>query len=209
MQKAMIFIDFENFNIAKAKYYKRLQKEGKVSRADFPSVDFVELSKAIVNLLPNPHTLVKTFLFAPRPDDFLMQDANREKTYNFLNGLKNLDYLTIIEGTHVSRKVGNLEKDINDQTTYFVQEKGTDVNMAVHLLTKGFLNAYDTAIILSADTDYIPIMDMLNTFGKTICVVGVQGQTLKAFKHHSDQQIILNDKIFQKCKSKRTSKPKK
>lgn len=201
MQKAMVFIDYENFSIALRQYYQRLSGGKKTIPA--PNIDYRKLSKEIINLLPNQNALTKTFLFVPKPDDFLMQSEYRKKEYEALSELKNLNYLTIIEGSHISRQVGNQEKNINDKNTYFVEEKGTDVNMAVHLLTKGFLNAYDTAIIISADTDYKPIMDMLNTFGKTVCVAGVQGQALQSFKSQTDQQLILDDTFFQKCQDSR------
>lgn len=61
------------------------------------------------------------------------------------------------------------------------------------------MNAYDTAIIMSGDTDYIPVLDVLNTLGKTTVVVGVEGQNLRQFIHHSDDQLLLNDTLFQKC----------
>ena len=69
----------------------------------------------------------------------------------------------------------------------------------LHVLTKGFHNAFDTAIIMSGDTDYIPVMDILNTIGKNVVVVGVKGQNLFKFKHHTDAQLILDDNFFQNC----------
>ncbi len=89
--------------------------------------------------------------------------------------------------------------DINNPATYYIEEKGTDVNLATHVLTKGFHNAFDTAIIMSGDTDYIPVMDILNTIGKNVVVVGVKGQNLFKFKHHTDAQLILDDNFFQNC----------
>jgi len=205
MQKAMVFVDFENFNISKREYYKTIKDKG----TKLPSIDFLKFSKEIIKKLPNQHALVKTFIFAPKPDDFLMQDVRRKRTYDFISGMKNLDYLTVIEGLHIARPIGDspyLTMDINNTETFFVKEKGTDVNLGVHLLTKGFLNAYDTAIIVSGDTDYIPIMDTLNTFGKTVCVVGVKGRSLNKFKQHSDQQITLDDTFFQRCLSEKKIK---
>ena len=160
---------------------------------------FNKIPKEVVNLLSNPHTLVKTFLFAPKPDDFLITDSKRKATYNWITGLKNQDYFTVIEGSHVARPVAGATMDINNPATYYIEEKGTDVNLATHVLTKGFHNAFDTAIIMSGDTDYIPVMDILNTIGKNVVVVGVKGQNLFKFKHHTDAQLILDDNFFQNC----------
>ena len=215
MQRAMLFIDFENFDISKYNYYKKKSLEEAKAEArkngdpepetapvKNPRLDFNELPKKIVGLLPEPNVLVKSFLFAPKPDQFLMDDPRRAKTYNWINGLKNQKYFTVVEGTHSARPVAGFTYDTMDiakRNSYYVEEKGTDINLAAHLLTKGFMNAYDTAIIMSGDTDYIPVLDILNTIGKTTVVVGVDGQNLHQFVHHSDNQILIDDTLFQTC----------
>ena len=69
------------------------QPEPTTAPVNNPRLDFNELPKQIVALLPEPHVLVKSFLFAPKPDQFLMGDARRAGTYNWINGLKNQKYL--------------------------------------------------------------------------------------------------------------------
>lgn len=215
MLKAMVFIDFENFDIAKYNYYKNkaLTDAQAVARASGqpipttapvtnPRLDFNTLPEKVVSQLTRQHTLVKTFLFAPKPDAFLMNDTRRASTYNWINGLKNQDFFTVVEGNHSARPVSGYSyqtMSLTNPASYYVEEKGTDVNLASHLITKGFLNSYDTAIIMSGDTDYIPVMDILNTLGKTVVVVGVKGQYMAQFKHHTDAQIILDDSFFQSC----------
>lgn len=215
MRKAMVFIDFENFDIAKYNYYKKkaLDKAKEEARrnglpeptsatADIPRLDFNELPKQVVGLLGRDHILIKTFLFAPKPDQFLMTDDRRAGVYNWINGLKNQKHFTVVEGTHSARPVAGYTyktMDITNPGSYYVVEKGTDINLAAHLITKGFMNAYDTAIIMSGDTDYIPVLDILNTFGKTTVVVGVRGQNLHQFVQHSDDQILIDDTLFQNC----------
>jgi len=41
------------------------------------------------------------------------------------------------------------------------EEKGSDVNLATHLLTDGFLASYDTAVVLSNDSDLCPPIEMV------------------------------------------------
>lgn len=171
MSRAMVFIDFENFNIAFVNYYRDLGE--KPAR-----LDYNEVPKQIVSSLPGEHTLEKTFLCAPKPDDFLMQDERRKNTYNWINGLKNQKYFTVIEGQHIARPVYGKSMNIQDKSSYYVEEKGTDINMGAHLIAKGFLNAYDIAVIVSGDSDYIPVLELLNMIGKITVVVGVQGQNL-------------------------------
>ena len=219
MLRAMVFIDYENFNINTMNYYKRLALEkakGEARQMDkpeptsapyrAPSLDYNLLPQAVVNLLPTPHVLTKTILFAPEPDEFLRKDPRRESANKWLSHLQNLNYLTVIKGSHIARPAPGYTHDtmdITDSRTYTVEEKGTDVNLAVHAISKGYHNAYDTAIIMSGDTDYIPVMDTLCSMGKNVAVVGVEGQALTKFKIHSDIQIILNDTFFQTCLRKK------
>jgi len=195
MQRAMIFIDFENFDIAKFNYYGR-------NHTANPKLNFNLLPQRIVEMLPQSHTLIKTFLFAPKPDEFLMQDFKKAKRYDWLDGMKNQRYFTVIEGRHCSKPAPGhtySTMDIANPNSYIVEEKGTDVNLATHVITKGFMNAYDTAIIVSGDTDYIPVLDTLNMLGKATVMVGVQGQNMIPFVQHSDNQILLDNRIFRKC----------
>lgn len=124
MRRAMVFIDFENFNIALTNYYRGLGQPT-------ARLDYNVLPLKIVDMLPG-HELVKTFLFAPKPDDFLMQDPRRKNTYDWISGLKNQRYFTVIEGQHVARDVYGKTKDITDRSSYYVVEKGTDINMGAH-----------------------------------------------------------------------------
>ena len=211
MLRAMVFIDFENFGISKYQYYKRkslldAQAAGRSNSSTAPisnpKLDFNALPREVAALLPIPHVLIKTFLFAPKPDNFLMQDPHRASIYNWINGMKNQDFFTIIEGSYSARPVAGFSyatMDINNPASYYVVEKGTDVNLATHIITKGLLNAFDTAVIMSGDTDYITVMDTLNTIGKSVVVVGIQGQNLFQFKHHSDAQLLIDDTLFQRC----------
>jgi uncharacterized LabA/DUF88 family protein len=198
MQKVMVFIDYENFEIARQNLYRNKFAEADPSY-HAPRLDLAKLPKHIVGKLSKEYNLVKTFLFVPEPDDFLMQEDWRKKRYDFLKGLGNTDFFTVISGRHVARPIGKKALTKYDKSTYFVDEKGTDINVAVQLLTKAYHNAYDTAVILSGDTDYLPIYDILNTIGKTVIVVGVKPQNLSKFKSHSDRQVVLSLADLNKC----------
>ena len=196
MKKVMVFIDFENFNIATVNYYRWMGK-------DAPRLDYGKIPREIVKMLPGHNELVKTFLFAPKPDDFLMRDRKRKNTYDWLNGLKNQKYFSVIEGQHIARPVSGFTKeqmDIERPQTYYVQEKGTDINMGVHIVSKGFLNAYDTAVIVSGDSDYLPILNILDTIGKIAVVVGVKDQHMQKLRNASDDLILLDEAYFNRCK---------
>lgn len=195
MRRVMVFIDFENFNIAIMNYYRTLGLQ--TARLDYNKVP-----QEIVSMLPGQNELVKTFLCAPKPDDFLMQDERRKNTYNWINGLKNQKYFTVIEGQHSARPVSGFTyqtMSITNPGSFYVEEKGTDINMGAHLVAKGFLNAYDTAVIVSGDSDYIPVLEILNTIGKLTVVVGVHGQNMTKLRNNADDMILLEKDYFDKC----------
>ena len=193
MQRAMLFLDFENFDIAYKNYYNTMGRA-------YPRLDYNELPRRVVDMLPTAHVLVKTFLFAPKPDEFLMQDIKWYNKYKWIDGLKNQKYFTVVESEHRARpNFYERPMDIADPDSYHIVEKGTDIHLTAHLITKGFMNAYDTAVIMSGDTDYIPVLDILNTLGRSTVIVGVEGQNLHKFVHHSDDQMLLDDNVFQMC----------
>ena len=168
-----------------------------------PRLDYNKVPQEIVAALQGNNELVKTFLCAPKPDDFLMDDQRRKNTYNWINGLKNQKYFTVLEGQHLARPVSGYTvhtMDIQKPESYYVVEKGTDINMAVHMIAKGFLNAYDTAVIVSGDSDYIPVLNILNTIGKVTVVAGVYGQNVLKLRTCADDTIILDKNFFDKCR---------
>jgi hypothetical protein len=58
------------------------------------------------------------------------------------------------------------------------EEKGSDVNLASHLLMDGFKDRYDVALVLSQDTDLIEPMRMVKEeLGKVLGLVWLDGRT--------------------------------
>ena len=131
-----------------------------------------------------------------------MSNDSRKKTYNWINGLKNMDYFSVVEGEHIARPVPGFTKDtmdINNPESYYVVEKGTDLNIATEIVSKAFLGSYDTAVIMSGDSDYIPVLKILSFIGKPSIMIGVKGQNLSRIKPYVDQVIILDENFFDSC----------
>jgi len=89
-------------------------------------------------------------------------------------------------------------------------EKGSDVNIASHLLVDAFDNAFDCAVIISGDSDLkTPVQFVQSRFRKTVGVLNPQKtasralQTTARFYKHireaalqkSQFPIILNDSL--------------
>lgn len=193
MLRGMVFVDHMNFNIALQSYYKSLNKLT-------PKLDYNMLFREVVKLIPNVDYL-KTFIFAPKPDDFLMNDSYLKGYYKWLSGLSSAQYIDVIEGRYLARPTSSAPNTMNisDHSTYYKVEKGTDINLAVHALSKAHFNSYDVAFAMSADTDYISVYKLLKSIGKIVVVIGVTGQNLGKIIPEVDDYKFLDDAFFQNC----------
>jgi uncharacterized LabA/DUF88 family protein len=73
------------------------------------------------------------------------------------------------------------------KTTEGYHEKGVDVLIAVDLLVGAYENIYDTAILVSSDTDLIPAIEKVHLKGKKIEYIG--------FSHKPSYGLIKNSNV--------------
>ena len=107
------------------------------------------------------------------PDD--PEQSLRQQVY--WRALRTLPNLDIILGHFRTRriyaKVVNPPPDV--MYVFKTEEKGSDVNIAAHLLMDGFLNRYDCAIVVSGDSDLVtPVRMVREQLKKTVGVLNPQ-----------------------------------
>jgi uncharacterized LabA/DUF88 family protein len=186
----MVFIDHMNFQIALGALYRP---------DSVPRLDYNELPRQIVAHV-NSGELMKTILFIPKPDDFLMQDENLKNYYEWATGMRVQRNFDVIEGSYMARpSLSNGAMNIKDGDSYYKVEKGTDVNMAISSLRMAFFNAFDAAVFVSGDTDYLPIYETLRMIGKLIMVAVVKGQYIGRLIPFVDGYINMDRPFFDKC----------
>ena len=128
---------------------------------------WLDMCKLSENILLPDQQLVHTKYFTSR---IANPPAKRKRQSNYLEALGTLSNLTIYYGhyqhyPHRCRNCGN--SDI------VPHEKMTDVNIAVELLTDAFQDNFDTALLVSADSDLIgPIQSVKRLFPHKRVVVG-------------------------------------
>ena len=67
------------------------------------------------------------------------------------------------------------------------EEKGSDVNLATHLLYDGFRNDYEVAVIVSNDSDLLePIRIVRNELGKKVGILNPHQRPSRALLPHID-----------------------
>ena len=142
MRRTTVYID--GFNL-----YHRLLKGSPYK--------WLDLRAMCSHLLPDPHVITRikyfTALVSGRND---VDTPIRQKTY--LRAIQShIPILEIYYGKFMTHEVmAKLVTSINGQPyarIYKTEEKGSDVNMAVHILNDAWLNEYDSAVIISNDSD--------------------------------------------------------
>ena len=137
---------------------------------------WLNVKTTIEKLLPSQHFIseIKYFIarISSRPEKMYL--SKRQALY--FRALKTIPNLTIFEG-HFLMKVSRLpiipdnkvsiwrsfvsSQQLEKAFVLKVEEKGSDVNLASHLLMDAFKNRYDCAVILSNDSDLFTPMKMV------------------------------------------------
>lgn len=189
MLRGMVFVDHMNFNIAVQDYYNKTHKQ------QSPRLDYNTIFEAIVRMKNAAY--MKTVIFSPTPDNFLMGDKSLLGFYKWTQGIKNAKYIDVVEGRYIARPTDpEKEMTMDDRSSYYKVEKGTDINLALHAMVKAQNNAYDVAFIVSGDSDYISLYQQLKALGKIVIVVAVYGQSLSKVIPEVDDYIMLKDDFF-------------
>lgn len=81
------------------------------------------------------------------------------------------------------------------------EEKETDVNIAIKLFQTAIADLYDTALIVSGDSDLIPALEAVKqTFpNKKIVVVIPIGRRAEALKHTAHAHMKMKSKHLETC----------
>ena len=134
---------------------------------------WLDLQKLSNNLLKPDQTLVKIKYFTARissgdsntPTPIRKKmEAKRRRQNCYLEALQTCQKIEIFEG-HYLPKVVNCHKC--GSFWPHPEEKMTDVNIATQMLTDAFKNEFDTALVVSGDSDIVPpITVILKEFKK-------------------------------------------
>jgi uncharacterized LabA/DUF88 family protein len=117
---------------------------------------WLNVEKLVQSLLKQNQILVGIKYFTSRVSD---NNSKTQRQNEYLEALETVDSIKIFYGKFQSyqetcRKCGNQYSLKN--------EKMTDVNIAVEMLSDAFLNAFDAAMLISGDSDLIPPMNTIH-----------------------------------------------
>lgn len=141
MLKVSIFIDANNF---KNRVYEALN-----CRID---LDF-DFEKLVEHLVGNDRVLTCACYYSALPIQAAQDRSPFRQEKRLMHELKLKRKFRVEEGFY----------DISTQT-----EKGTDINISTDMLMGAFHNAYDVAILISADQDYKKVVNSIRSMGKIV-----------------------------------------
>ena len=156
-------------------------------RANFNRTD-LDILKFRDKLVGSRH-LVRTYYYdAPFPQD---KDKNRSiAQQRFHQILRRQPYLEL--------RLGRLV--FNNWPTVAPQEKGVDVKIATDMLTHGFRDNYNIALLVSGDTDLVDALQALKDYGKhTEVALFGGGWTSQALRDVADRVIDIDAAFLSDC----------
>ena len=140
---------------------------------------WLDVESLVKNILPSHCSIVNIKYFTARISPIIGNIDAPLRQSLYIRALKTLKNIEIEEGhflTHVVHSLSipkdyadeNLEEMIKKKKLKTVrvlkrEEKGTDVNLASHLLVDAFENKYKGAVIVSNDSDLFTPMQMIKT----------------------------------------------
>ena len=82
----------------------------------------------------------------------------------------------------------------NCEITYQI-EKGVDVALITKMLSFAFKGAYDVAILISGDEDFVEAVDEIRNLGKRVEICSFKESISPALRKLADKFVTLNDII--------------
>jgi len=125
-----------------------------------------------------------TALVDSRPGDPL----KRERQESYFRALRTIPNLTIVLGRFLTHEV---TMPLSPEGSGYArvlktEEKGSDVNLATHLLMDGFRNDYELAVVVSNDSDLLlPVQVVVQDLGKKVGLLNPQKRPSKALLPHA------------------------
>jgi len=75
-------------------------------------------------------------------------------------------------------------------------EKGVDVQIAVDLLVGAYEDLYDTAVLISSDTDLIPAMEKVKKLGKEVEYIGFSHKPSLAMQRYATiSRLLIKEEV--------------
>lgn len=144
----------------------------------------LDLPKFVQKIVSSSRKLIRAYYYTVRPTD------KSKKTYQtqtrFLDQLERSPYFKVRYGRLV-------------QTSGEYREKGADVFLATDMLNLAFNNAYDTAILISGDGDFVEVINSIQNMGKQVENLAFHGRKSDNLLRVCDKFDYITEDILKSC----------
>jgi len=168
-ERVQLFIDGSNL-------YHGLKAE-----CDSVKLDYLKFSE----LLANKRKLIRTNYYISTIDA-TRDSAKAIQQQRFLGALRHVPYVTI------RTRPLTYKNDIP-------VEKGVDILIATDMLTGALRDCYDTAVLVSGDGDFAPVLDEIKRAGKQVENAAFRSSRSDALISASDLFVELSKDGLRKC----------
>jgi uncharacterized LabA/DUF88 family protein len=197
MDRVAIFVDGSNF-------YHALK-----GRFGHAKIRFDALARVLTNRAPD-RTLLRVYYYNAAYDQVADSKAYA-KQQRFFDSLRRTPYLAL--------NLGRLERRPPDWSgidaegrrqieailgeplpEYTYVEKGVDVQLAVDMVKLAVANTYEVAVLVSADGDFAPAVELVKQLGKHVEVAYVEGCAANLLRDVCAFEIVIGEHIMDQCR---------
>jgi len=163
MKRVIAYIDGFNFYHPIDDYYQETKNQGNAICLKW--LDYPSLINSFLNF--KTEKLIETKFFTTVCEDFGEDAKNRHLRY--INALESIG-VKIYHGKFLPKHQKCKVRGCTHPNKRYItrEEKRTDVNIAVQLVKDSFEDNFDKAILLSADTDLIPAIQLVKEHRKEV-----------------------------------------
>ena len=183
MAKARINVYIDGFNL----YHSTLQH----NHPNYRWLNLLELSKRLIN--PKTEEIQTVYYFSALAT-WISESAKKHLSY--IHALRTIGVKDILgKFTIRERKCPLCTRCYQSH-----EEKKTDINIAITMLTDGIADKFDTALILSGDSDLAPVITKLKELCpcKKIGIIVPQNQSAMNLKQNADFFKKIQDRDLKK-----------
>lgn len=189
-KQTVLFIDGENFLFPVAKV---LKDNGLIQhKSDIQKYSIRSLTDAALKELP----IHKTRFYAGKINIPAGQSELAQKSHTLAESQRRLKRSFTNQGVDFIM-AGNVRlqatKSENGRTVGVFKEKGTDVRIAVDMLSMACDGLLDTALLLSSDSDMQPVVKELKRRGVSVVYVGFANQVNAGLSQTTDKTILIRE----------------
>jgi len=176
-EKVAVYIDGSNF-------YKYLKNK----EINFPKGVKFDYNKFVKALTRNRKCITKRYYVG-----IARNTDNTEKSKQIVAGQQK--FLSEVENNGFVIGRGRIMYDGGR-----IREKGTDVKIAVDIIDGAISNKYDTAILVSSDTDLIPAIKYIRDKGKKLEYIGFSHSPSLGIQKYATSSRLLGPEEIEKFK---------